>query len=86
MTITTVTDINGSPHVAIPSEILEQLNLSMGSQVVVNLEKDRITITKNLPRYTLDQLLAGMPDDYELTAEDQIWLNDSPVGLSLIHI
>ncbi|MFM6203614.1 MAG: hypothetical protein ACKPE1_31545 [Dolichospermum sp.] len=38
MVITTVKDINGSPHIAIPADLLEQIQLPIGSSVSINIE------------------------------------------------
>ena len=67
MVITTVKDINGSPHIAIPAELLEQIQLPIGSPVSINIEGNNIMITKSAPHYGLDELLAGTPDDLLLS-------------------
>ena len=36
------------------------------------------------PRYTLDELLAQCDGAVELTAEDRLWLDDTPTGGELI--
>jgi len=46
--------------VRIPKDIAGQAGLSEGSRVEIEMEKDRIVITAVRPRYTLDELLAGM--------------------------
>ena len=83
MLITTVKDINGSPHIAIPADLLEQIQLPIGSSVSINIEGNKITIAKSAPHYSLDELLAGMPDDLIQSSEDQEWLEASPVGREL---
>lgn len=83
MVITTVKSINGSPHIAIPAELLEQIQLPIGSPVSINIEGNNIMITKSAPQYSLDELLAGMPDDPILSSEDREWLDASPVGMEV---
>ncbi|MFM6198022.1 MAG: hypothetical protein ACKPE1_02560, partial [Dolichospermum sp.] len=76
-------DINGCPHIAIPAELLEQIQLPIGSPVSINIEGNSIMITKSAPHYSLDELLAGMPDDLIPSSEDREWLEASPVGREL---
>ncbi|MEB3310415.1 MAG: hypothetical protein VKJ02_09290 [Snowella sp.] len=83
MVITTVKDINGSPHIAIPADLLEQIQLPIGSPVSINIEGNQITIAKSSPHYNLDKLFAGMPDDLLLSSEDREWLEAAPVGREL---
>ncbi len=83
MVITTVKDINGSPHIAIPADLLEQIQLPIGSSISINIEGNQITIAKSAPHYSLDELLAGMPDDLTQSSEDREWLEASPVGREL---
>jgi antitoxin component of MazEF toxin-antitoxin module len=83
MVITTVKDINGSPHIAIPPELLEQIQLPIGSSVSINIEGNQIMIAKSAPHYSLDELLAGMPDDLILSSEEREWLEVAPVGREL---
>lgn len=49
MVITTVKDINGSAHIAIPADLLEQIQLPIGSSVSINIEGNQITIAKSAP-------------------------------------
>ena len=63
MVITTIKDINGSPHIAIPAELLEQIRLPIGSSVSINIERNNIMSANSESHYGLDELLAGMPDD-----------------------
>jgi antitoxin ChpS len=83
MVITTVKDINGSPHIAIPAELLEQIRLPIGSSVSINIKRNNIMKAKSAPHYGLDELLAGMPDDLLLNSEDREWLEASPMGREL---
>jgi len=83
MVITTVKDINGCPHIAIPADLLKQIQLPIGSPVSINIEGNNILITKSAPHYRLDELLAGMPDDLLLSSEEREWLEAAPVGREL---
>ena len=69
--------------IAIPAELLEQIQLPIGSPVSINIDGNNIMITRSAPQYSLDELLAGMPDDPILSSEDQEWLEVSPVGMEL---
>ncbi len=50
--------------VRIPKSIAEESGLSDGDEIEIATEDNRIIITPQKPRYTLEQLLEGMGEEH----------------------
>lgn len=56
----TLRAVGGSVSITLPRQMLRALGLAAGAAVAVTLEDGRLVLSPARPRYTLDQLLAGM--------------------------
>jgi antitoxin ChpS len=56
----TLRAVGGSVSVTLPRQMLRTLGLAAGASVAVTVEDGRLVLAPARPRYTLDQLLAGM--------------------------
>lgn len=71
----------GSNIVSIPKAIVKTLGLTVGSQLELTLEDNRIVLTPIDEMPSLDQLLAGSSrEDFAVTDEDRAWVDAKPVG------
>lgn len=59
-----------SQGLRLPLEVLRQVNLAVGDEVEVLVEQQTIIIRKSLRRRSLEELLALMPEDYQVQEED----------------
>ncbi|ESR25293.1 Programmed cell death antitoxin PemI [Lutibaculum baratangense AMV1] len=71
--------MGGSIMLAIPPATLEELGLSAGSTVSMEVENGKLAVAPSRRRYNLDELLAQCDPDAPVTAEDRAWLEDEPV-------
>ena len=70
---------------AVPPALLNLINVGAGTTVEIAVEKGRLIIQpKELPRYSLDQLLAQCDENAPLSEEDRVWLDAKPVGNELL--
>ncbi len=76
--------VGGSIMLALPPAILEVMNLAAGSTVGLSIGQGKILIEPPNTRYTLEELLAQGDPEAGLSAEDQAWLHDGPVGGELL--
>lgn len=68
----------GGNIVTLPKSVVSSLGLEVGSKLSVTVEGNNIVL---VPELTLEELLAGSPKEcFELTQEDQEWVNSKPVG------
>ena len=74
----TLRAVGGSVSVTLPRQMLRTLGLAAGASVAVTLENGRLVLTPARPRYTLDELLAGMKAGDMPTAPG--WADAPPVG------
>jgi antitoxin ChpS len=77
----------GSLTMTIPSALVRILGLSEGARLGVTVEAGKLVAepaAANQPQFTLEELLAQCDPDAPLTAEDEAWLTDAPVGRELI--
>jgi antitoxin ChpS len=74
----TLRAVGGSVSVTLPRQLLRTLGLAAGASVAVTLENGRLVLAPARPRYSLDELLAGMKPGDMPTAPG--WLNAKPVG------
>ena len=56
----TLRAVGGSVSVTLPRQMLRTLGLVAGASVAVTVEGGRLVLSPARPRYTLDELLAGM--------------------------
>lgn len=74
----TLRTVGGSVSVTLPRQMLRTLGLAAGASVAVTLEDGRLVLSPTRPRYTLDELLAGMKPGDMPTAPG--WEDARPVG------
>ncbi len=71
--------------VTIPPAILETTQLRSGLEVEVSVEEGRLVMTPiTKPRYTLSELLRQHNEKGERTPEEQVWMEDAPVGREVL--
>lgn len=74
----TLRAVGGSVSVTLPRQMLRTLGLAAGASVAVTLEGGRLVLSPARPRYSLDELLAGMkPGDMPTVPG---WDDAPPVG------
>lgn len=74
----TLRAVGGSVSVNLPRQLLRILGLEPGASVAVTLEGGRLVLSPVRPRYSLDELLAGMKPGDMPAAEG--WEDAAPVG------
>jgi antitoxin ChpS len=74
----TLRAVGGSVSVTLPRQMLRTLGLAAGASVAVTLEDGRLVLAPARPRYTLDELLAGMKPGDMPKAPD--WADAKPKG------
>ena len=82
MTSISVRQSGGANIVSIPKAIVQLLGLSVGSKLDLTVEENRIVLTPITEQeLDLKSLLNGSPKAcFEITDEDQQWVNAKPVG------
>lgn len=78
MNTATLRAVGGSVSINLPPALLRTLGLRAGSQVAVAVEGGRLVLSPKRPRYTLDELLAGMKPGDMPTAPG--WAEGKAVG------
>ena len=82
---TNLRKVGGSVMLAVPPVLLDLLQLKPGAEVGVSVESGRLIVEpRKRPHYTLDELLAQCDPQAPLSADDQTWLTERPVGSELI--
>ena len=77
--------VGGSVMLAVPSAILDLLQLHAGSSVGLVVDHGRLVIEPTPPpHYSLDELLAQCDPAAEISSEDRTWVSDKPVGSEMI--
>lgn len=85
MHTTNLRKVGGSVMLAVPPAILDILHLHVGATVGLAVDHGRLVVEPTpCPRYSLDELLAQCDASAEISAEDQDWLDDKPVGGELL--
>ncbi len=69
---------------AVPPALLEQLHISAGSTVGVELDGERLIVKSTRPRYTLEELLAQCDPSIPMTDEEREWLDAPAVENEII--
>lgn len=90
LTHTTLKKAGGSLVMTVPAPARHALELAEGTEMTVAVEGSRLVLEAvkpvkaavrvRRPKYTLDELVAGMNPDAPLTAEEQEWMDAPPVG------
>lgn len=78
----------GSLVVTVPATARNLLDLTEGQEVAVSVEGSRVVLDPitapkpqaRQPKYTLDELVAGMEPEDPGTAEDRDWMQAPPAG------
>jgi antitoxin ChpS len=79
----------GSLVVTVPASARNLLHLTEGQEMAVSVEGTRVVMEPvaaqpptrvRRPKYTLDELVAGMDADAPLTDEERAWLEAPPAG------
>jgi antitoxin ChpS len=87
MHTTNLRKVGGSVMLAVPSALLDILQLKTGAKVGIAVENGRLVVqTQPQRRYTMDELLAqcGSSAPRGRDKEEQEWLDTKPVGGELI--
>ena len=82
---TSLRKVGGSTMLAIPTALLEVLQLRAGSTVGLNVDQGRLVVQPApLPRSSLAALLAQCDASAPITAEEREWLDAKPMGRELL--
>ena len=86
MSTVTLRAVGGSLMVAIPKQVLDMTGLAAGTALDLELDaQQRIVLTpKRRARYSLEELVAQCDPEVPLSAQEQAWLDDGPVGIESI--
>jgi antitoxin ChpS len=77
--------VGGSVMLAVPSALLNRLQLKAGATVALDVEDGRLVVrARPRPRYTLEELLAASDDSEAIAAEEQEWIDAPAVGRELL--
>lgn len=84
MHITHLRKVGGSIMLAVPPAMLDMLHLNIGATVSIEAFNGRLIIEpQQLPRYTLDGLLAQCDPHAPISEDDVEWVNAKPIGREL---
>jgi len=87
MEFVTLRRAGGSLTLTIPRVLVRTLGLTEGGRIGVSVADGKLIAEPadvGRPHYALEDLLAACDPGAPLTAEDEAWLNDRPVGSELI--
>ena len=85
MHTTNLRKVGGSVMLAVPSAVLEMLNLQAGAAVGLVVDGGCLIVQPQpRRRYTLDELLAQCDPAAEPEQEDREWLDARPAGRELL--
>lgn len=85
MHITTLRKVGDAMMLAVPSVLLDILDLSAGSSVSIAVDNGRLVVEPaRHPRYTMAEMLASSDYSQEQTAEDREWVDAPAVGREFI--
>jgi antitoxin ChpS len=80
MHTTTLREIDGSVMLAVPPALLNELHLAAGAKICLTVDNGHLVVEPQAPHYTLDELLTQCGDSFEITIEEQEWMDAKPVG------
>ena len=85
MHFTSLRKVGGSVMLAVPPALLDVLKLSVGAQVGLQIENDRLVVAPRPRRkYTMVELLAESDYSQPQPPEEREWVDAPPVGRELI--
>jgi len=77
--------VGGSVMLAVPTAILDLLDLRAGVTVGIAVDGSRLIIEASpRRRYRLEELLAQCDASAEVTIEDREWLDAKPLGAEIL--
>ncbi|PZO12531.1 MAG: AbrB/MazE/SpoVT family DNA-binding domain-containing protein [Leptolyngbya foveolarum] len=68
----------------IPYKLAEKLNIGEDSIVELTASLDTITIKKKQNKFTLDEILASIPEDFRYPEDVADFVESGPVGQEMI--
>ena len=83
MHTTTLRKVGRFVMLAVPTALLDVLELRAGERVRIGIADGRLVIAPARPRYTLGELLAQC-DESAVDDVDDAWLEARPVGKELV--
>ncbi|KNH05046.1 Programmed cell death antitoxin ChpS [Candidatus Burkholderia brachyanthoides] len=72
-----------SAAVRLPSAFLEQVHLSLGDKLTVNVRPEGIVLIPARPKYSLEELVAQCDPNASMPEDLAAWNNLKPVGREL---
>lgn len=84
MHTTNLRKVGGSVMLAVPPTILNLLHLQIGTTVSLAIDHGRLIIEPPHLRYRLDDLLAQCDTTAEMSTEEKVWLENSPIDRELL--
>jgi antitoxin ChpS len=82
MATLTIRRSGNAAGINIPKKILKLLNLHIGDELDLDIQKDKIILKPHHEDLTLEQLLSDSDkDSFKVTPEDKQWL--SPKGMEI---
>ncbi|HEY5331859.1 MAG TPA: hypothetical protein VIJ79_18410 [Acidobacteriaceae bacterium] len=87
MQIVNAEEVEGVIMVALPVEMVEELQIGAGSPVKLSVADGGVLMRRVRPRgkHTLAELISGSdPRAFDRTPEDDEWFNAPPVGNEII--
>ena len=87
MDFVTLRRAGGSLTLTIPRALVRALGLIEGGRIGVSVSDGKLVaepVEASRPRYALEDLLAACDPGAPLTAEDEAWLGDRPMGSELL--
>ncbi|MBK1641246.1 antitoxin [Chromatium okenii] len=84
MHTTNLRKVGGSVMLAVPPTILNLLHLQIGTTLSLAIDHGRLIIEPLHPGYRLDDLLAQCDTTAEMSTEEKVWLENSPIGRELL--
>ena len=71
----------GANIISIPKAIIKSLGLTIGTELDLTIEHQKIVLTPVNKKLTLEELLAKSPkEQFKITKEDSEWLNTKAIG------
>ena len=82
MATLTIRRSGNAAGINIPKKILKLLNLHIGDELDLDIQKDKIILKPHYEDLSLEQLIADSDkDSFKVTSEDKQWLN--PKGMEI---
>lgn len=85
MHTTNLRKVGGSVMLAVPPALLDILHLAAGAKVDLVVDQGRLVIEpQSRPKYSLDELIGLCDPSAEKSKDDQLWIDDVPIGRELL--